>query len=180
MAKRAQRYVVLLRGVNVGGRGKLAMAQLREICTSLGCTDVSTYIQSGNVVLDSAMSAEGLAAALGPAIEEAVGFAPQVVIRTPAELATVLAGNPYPETEERFLHIGFMTKTPDKKKIAELGEVDVSPEGYRIVGREVYLNYVEGAGRSKKLGKVPFERRLGVAITARNLRTVQKLVELAS
>jgi uncharacterized protein (DUF1697 family) len=55
----------------------------------------------------------------------------------------------------------------------------VSPEGYRIEGREVYLNYVEGAGRSKKLGKVPFERKLGVGITARNLRTVQKLVTLA-
>jgi uncharacterized protein (DUF1697 family) len=182
MAKRARRYVVLLRGVNVGGRGKLAMAQLRETCTSLGCTDVSTYIQSGNVVLDSARSADELAAALGPAIEEAVGFAPQVVIRTPAELAAVLAGNPYPDTDtdERFLHIGFMTKTPDTSAVAELGEVDVSPEGYRIVGREVYLNYVEGAGRSKKLARVPFERRLGVGITARNLRTVQKLVELAS
>jgi uncharacterized protein (DUF1697 family) len=180
MAKPAQRYVVLLRGVNVGGRGKLPMARLREVCSSLGCTDVSTYIQSGNVVLDSDMSADELAAALGPAIEEAVGFAPQVVIRTPAELAAALAGNPYPDTDERFLHIGFMTKAPDTKAVADLGEVDVSPEAYRIVGREVYLNYVEGAGRSKKLAKVPFERRLGVAITARNLRTVQKLVELAS
>jgi uncharacterized protein (DUF1697 family) len=180
MAEPAQRYVVLLRGVNVGGRGKLPMARLREVCASLGCTDVSTYIQSGNVVLDSDMSADELAAALGPAIEEAVGFAPQVVIRTPAELAAALVGNPYPDTDERFLHIGFMTKAPDPKAVAELGEVDVSPEGYRIVGREVYLNYVEGAGRSKKLAKVPFERRLGVGITARNLRTVKKLVELAS
>ena len=180
MAKPGQRYVVLLRGVNVGGRGKLPMARLREVCSSLGCTNVSTYIQSGNVVLDSAMSADRLSAALGPAIEEAVGFAPQVVVRTPAELAAALAGNPYPDTDERFLHIGFMTKVPDKKAVDELGEVDVSPEGYRIVGREVYLNYVEGAGRSKKLAKVPFERRLGVGITARNLRTVKKLVELAS
>jgi uncharacterized protein (DUF1697 family) len=180
MAKRVRRYVVLLRGVNVGGRGKIAMAQLREICASLGCTDVSTYIQSGNVVLDSVLSADELAQALGPAIEEAVGFAPQVVVRTPAQLAAALAGNPYPDTDERFLHIGFMTKAPDKLAVDELGEVDVSPEAYRIVGREVYLNYVEGAGRSKKLAKVPFERRLGVGITARNLRTVQKLVELAS
>jgi uncharacterized protein (DUF1697 family) len=180
MAERAHRYVVLLRGVNVGGRGKLAMAQLRDIFTSLGCTDVSTYIQSGNVVLASTMSAGELATALGPAIEEAVGFAPQVVVRTPAELAAALAGNPYPETDARFLHIGFMTKPPDKKAVAALGEVDVSPEGYAIVGRELYLNYVDGAGRSKKLAKVPFERRLGVGITARNLRTVQKLVELTS
>jgi uncharacterized protein (DUF1697 family) len=179
MAKRARRYVVLLRGVNVGGRGKLPMAQLREICTSLGCTNVSTYIQSGNVILDSELSAERLVEALESALHEAVGFTPRVVVRTPSELSEVLAGNPYPDTEDRYLHIGFMTAKPPAKALAELGDIDVSPEGYRIVGREVYLNYVEGAGRSKKLGKVPFERKLGVGITARNLRTVQKLVSLA-
>jgi uncharacterized protein (DUF1697 family) len=180
MTSQPSRYVVLLRGVNVGGRGKLPMVQLRDICTSVGCTDVSTYIQSGNIVLDSEMRAEELVGALEPAIHEAVGFTPRVVVRTPAELAAAAAGNPYPETDERFLHIGFMTQSPDAKALADLGEVDVSPEGYRIVGRELYLNFVDGAGRSKKLGRVPFERKLGVGITARNLRTVQKLVELST
>jgi uncharacterized protein (DUF1697 family) len=180
MAKRPQHYVVLLRGVNVGGRGKLAMADLREICTSVGCTDVSTYIQSGNAILDSELSAKQLVAALEPAIGEAVGFTPRVVVRTPSELADAVAANPYHDTDERFVHIGFMTAAPTAKALAELGDVDVSPEGYSVVGREVYLNYVDGAGRSKKLGKVPFERKLGVGITARNLRTVQKLVSLAS
>jgi uncharacterized protein (DUF1697 family) len=179
MAKQSRRYVMLLRGVNVGGRGKLPMAQLREVCTALGCTNVSTYIQSGNVILDSELSPERLVAALEPALDEAVGFAPQVVVRTASELSDVLAGNPYPDTEDRYLHIGFMTAKPTAKALADLGEIDVSPEGYRIVGREVYLNYIEGAGRSKKLAKVPFERKLGVGITARNLRTVQKLVSLA-
>jgi uncharacterized protein (DUF1697 family) len=179
MAKGIQRYVVLLRGVNVGGRGKLAMAQLREICTSLGCENVSTYIQSGNVILDSELTPERLVAALEPALQEAVGFTPRVVVRTAAELTKVLAANPYPDTEDRYLHIGFMTAKPTAEALAELGDIDVSPEGYRIEDREVYLNYVDGAGRSKKLGKVPFERKLGVGITARNLRTVQKLVALA-
>jgi uncharacterized protein (DUF1697 family) len=180
MATPVQRYVVLLRGVNVGGHAKLPMALLREVCTSVGCTDVSTYIQSGNAVLDSHRSPEDLASVLAPAIENAVGFAPQIVVRTPSELAAVVGGNPYPDTDERFLHIGFLTQAPTAQALAELGEVDVEPEGYRIVGRQVYLNYVEGAGRSKKLAKVPFERKLGVGITARNLRTVKKLVDLSS
>jgi uncharacterized protein (DUF1697 family) len=180
MARSAERFVVLLRGINVGGRGKLSMPDLRPACTSIGCTNVSTYIQSGNVVLDSELSADQLTAALEPAINEVAGFTPRVVVRSPGELAEALAGNPYPDTDERFVHIGFLSAAPTGQALADLGDVDVSPEGYRIVGRELYLNYVEGAGRSKRLAKIPFERKLGVALTARNLRTVRKLVELSS
>jgi uncharacterized protein (DUF1697 family) len=180
MAARAStRHVVLLRGVNVGGRGKLPMAQLREICTSLSCTDVSTYIQSGNVLLDSSLSAGDLAAKLERAVGEAVGFTPRVVVRTPGDLEAALAANPYHDTPEQFLHIGFMDRAPAKAAVLALAEVDCSPEGLTVVGREIFLNYVEGAGRSKKLGKIPLERKLGVAVTARNLRTVRKLVDLA-
>jgi uncharacterized protein (DUF1697 family) len=180
MTRRARRYVVLLRGVNVGGHGKLPMAQLRQICTSLGCTDVSTYIQSGNVVLTSELTAEQLMEGLGSAIDDAVGFAPKVVVRTPSELADALAANPYHGTEPRFVHIGFLSSKPTAAALAQLGDVDCSPEGYRIIGRDVYLDFVNGAGQSKKLARVPFERKLGVAMTARNLKTVEKLVSLSS
>jgi uncharacterized protein (DUF1697 family) len=180
MAKRVQRYVVLLRGVNVGGRGKLPMAQLREICTGLGCTEVSTYIQSGNVILESELTAKKLAGSLESAIGDGVGFTPRVVVRTPTGLVDALAANPYTETEPRFVHIGFLTAKPTAAALTALGDIDCSPEGYRIIGREVYLNYVNGAGQSKKLGRVPFERKLGVAMTARNLKTVEKLISLSS
>jgi uncharacterized protein (DUF1697 family) len=180
MAKRARRYVVLLRGVNVGGRGKLPMAQLRDICTALGCSDVSTYIQSGNVVLDTELTAKKLADSLESAIGDAVGFTPRVVVRTPTELADAQAANPYTTTEPRFVHIGFLTAKPTAAALTALGDIDCSPEGYRIIGREVYLNYVNGAGKSKKLARVPFERKLGVAMTARNLKTVEKLITLSA
>ncbi len=155
------------------------MARLRDICSGLGCSNVSTYIQSGNVVLDSEVGSGELADRLEEAIEAAVGFRPRVVVRTADDLATALDRNPFPTTDDRYLHLGFMDKKPTKAAVDELGEIDCSPEGYRIIGREVYLNYVNGAGQSKKLAKVPFERRLGVAVTARNLRTVRTLVELA-
>jgi uncharacterized protein (DUF1697 family) len=173
------RHVVLLRGVNVGGYAKLPMAQLRDICAALGGTHVSTYIQSGNVILDSELTARALAGRLESAIDDAVGFTPRVLVRTPDDLASALAANPYQETPDNFLHIGFMDSAPAKDAVDALAQIDCSPEGFTVIGREIYLNYVEGAGRSKKLGKLAFERKLGVAITARNLRTVRKLVDLA-
>jgi uncharacterized protein (DUF1697 family) len=180
MASKRQRFIILLRGINVGGHKKVPMAQLRDLCESLGCEDVQTYVQSGNVVSTSSLSPTKLADELEAALDGEFGFRPTVVVRTHTDLATVLKNNPYPDTDEKYLHVGFMTKAPTKKAIAALGDVDCSPEGYTIAGREIYLNYVNGAGRSPKLGRVPFERKLGVGITARNLRTVKKLAELSA
>lgn len=174
------RHVLLIRGINVGGNRKLPMATLREACASIGCEDVQTYVQSGNVVASSDRPPEQLAAELEAAIEAAVGFAPRVVARGHADLVRVIEANPYPDTEEKFLHVGFMAPVPTQSAIDELGDIDCAPEGYTIAGGEIYLNYVGGAGRSPKLGRIPFERKLGVAITARNLRTVTKLAELSA
>jgi uncharacterized protein (DUF1697 family) len=171
--------VVLLRGINVGGRAKLPMARLRDIRESIECTEVETYVQSGNVVLRSALAAAKLPDALENAIESEMGFRPRVVVRRRADLIRVLKNNPYPDTEDRFLHIGFLSDKPSKKALASIDGLDLEPEGFTVAGKEIYLNYVEGAGRSKKLGKVPFEKRLGVAMTARNLRTVTKLAEMS-
>jgi uncharacterized protein (DUF1697 family) len=171
--------VVLLRGVNVGGHAKLPMATLREICESIGCTSVQTYVQSGNAVLESSLSAAKLPGVLEDAIEQELGFRPAVVVRRHADLVRVLKNNPYPDTEDRFLHVGFLSAKPTKKALASLDDLDLEPEGFTVAGSEIYLNYVEGAGRSKKLGKVPFEKRLGIAMTARNMRTVAKLAEMS-
>lgn len=174
-----QRHIIFLRGVNVGGHGRLPMAQLRDICTSLGARNVSTYIQSGNVVLDDARHGSQLAVDLEAAIEQHAGFRPVVVTRSPAAVERTLAANPYPDTPENFLHIGFMSAAPDPGGLAALQDEDYAPEGFTVAGTEIYLNFVHGMGTSKRLAKVPFERSLGVSITARNLRTVRKVLELA-
>jgi uncharacterized protein (DUF1697 family) len=176
----AGQYIALLRGINVGGRAKLPMARLREICEAVGCTDVSTYVQSGNVVLRSTMGAAKLASTLEDAIEAAVGFQPRVIIRKRGDLVKVVDANPYPDTEPRYLHVGFLSARPTAKAVADLADIDCSPEGFTITGKEIYLNYVNGAGQSKKLGRVPFEKKLGVSMTARNLRTITKLISLSS
>jgi uncharacterized protein (DUF1697 family) len=179
MTVKAKRYAILLRGINVGGHAKVPMARLREVCEELGLEDVATYVQSGNVVARSTLAPGKLSTALEQALEAEFGFAPTVVVRQHADLVRIVDANPYPETEERFLHVGFMTKAPTKQALADLGDIDVSPEHYMIAGAEIYLDYVNGAGRSPKLGKIGFEKRLGVGITARNLRTVQRLVEMS-
>jgi uncharacterized protein (DUF1697 family) len=180
MAAKTKQHVILLRGINVGGRASVPMAKLRELCEQVGLEDVATYVQSGNVVARSALSPAKLASDLEKALDAEFGFAPTVVVRTHADLVRVIDGNPYPETEEKFLHVGFMTKAPTKKALSDLGEIDCSPEGYTIAGAEIYLNYVNGAGRSPKLGRIAFERKLGVGLTARNLRTVKKLAEMSA
>jgi uncharacterized protein (DUF1697 family) len=180
MASAPKPYVVLLRGINVGGRAKLSMAALRDICAAVGCTSVETYVQSGNVVLESALSAAKLPDALEDAIDQQMGFRPRVVVRRHADFVRVLENNPYPDTEDRYLHVGFLSDKPAKSALATIDGLDLEPEGCTVAGKEIYLNYVEGAGRSKKLGKVPFEKRLGVAMTARNMRTVAKLAELSA
>ena len=174
------RRVVLLKGVNVGGRHKLPMAELREMCTALGCLNVSTYIQSGNVVLDSELDADELGRQLEAAFSDRVGFTPRIVTRQANDLVRVLANNPFPDANDRFLHIGFMSGKPTASAVAALADVDCAPEGFEIVGEDIYLHYADGVSQSKRLAKVPFERKLGVEITARNLRTVRKLVELSA
>ncbi|MEJ7744741.1 MAG: DUF1697 domain-containing protein [Nocardioidaceae bacterium] len=170
--------VVLLRGINVGGRHKLPMALLRQTCEALGCTEVATYIQSGNVVLRSSTPPDRLATELENALEKAVGFTPRVVTRSAEELARVLGANPYPEADPAKLLIGFLTGRPSMAAVKALEEVDVSPEAFTVLGSEIYLHYIDGVGTSKKLAKLPAQR-LGVDVTARNLRTVNKLLEMS-
>ncbi len=155
------------------------MPLLRETCESLGCTDVTTYIQSGNVVVRSAVNSRTLAARLESSLDAALGFTPRVVTRTAAELRSALAQNPFPDADERKLLIGFMTERPSAALVDALADFDASPEEFRIIGSEIYLHYVDGVGTSKRLAKLPLHK-LGVEVTARNLRTVNKLLEMAT
>lgn len=179
MVSEPEPYVVLLRGINVGGRNKLSMADLRRLCASIGCTDVATYIQSGNVVLDSALTADDLCHQVQAAITDAVGFTPTVVLRRPADLDRVLQTHPFSDADEDKVHVGFMSSQPSKEAVAGLADVDHPPEEFAVRGAEIYLHLPNGMGRSK-LATVPFEKRLGVAVTMRNWRTVAKLHAMAT
>src|SRR2546423_609702 len=143
------RYIALLRGINVGGRNKVPMAALRDTCESVGCTDVTTYIQSGNVVLTSPLDAKKLRAGLEAAIAERIGVSPVVVIRTHRQLADVIAGNPFPGADPDHLHVAFLSDTPDAGQVAALAELDYPPEKVAVLGADAYFHLPTGLGRAK-------------------------------
>lgn len=168
-------YVALLRGINLGARNKIAMADLRELFAALGCENVSTYVQSGNVVCTSSKQADELTRAIERRIADDLGLDVSVLLRTKAQIAKVKAGNPFdPEGS----HVTFLAEKPAAARVREL-DPDRSPgDEFRVNGREVYLDCPNGYGRSK-LTNAYFEKRLGVAATTRNWRTVTELARLA-
>jgi uncharacterized protein (DUF1697 family) len=172
-------WVVLLRGINVGGKS-LPMAALREIMASLGHGDVSTYIQSGNALMNSDRSdRDELAEELSDEIERVLGLDVTVILRTPAELATALTVNPFRSVAETArVTITFLSAVPDPAAVAKLEPDRFAPDRFELIGSDLFMHYPGGIGRSKMTLDY-FEKRLGVRGTARNLNTVAKLIELA-
>jgi uncharacterized protein (DUF1697 family) len=171
-------YAALLRGINVGGKNKVPMPQLKVLFEELGHADVVTYIQSGNVVF-RATKADG--AAIEQQIRKVFGFDVTVVLRTGAELAAAAGRNPFLTrgAATKPLYVVFLDRKPAAKAVGQL-DPDRSPgDRFSVKGREVYLDLPTGAGRTK-LTLDYLERRLGVQGTARNWNTVLKLVELTS
>lgn len=173
--------VALLRGINVGGKNKLAMADLAALCTDLGCRDVRTYIQSGNVVFTaSAALQRRFAAELQAKIAARLGLHVPVILRTAAELRAVAADNPYlragaaPET----LYVGFLADAPTAAQVASLDPQRSPGDAFCVVGRDVYQSLGNGAADTK-LTSAWFDRLLGTTITVRNWRTVLQLVAMA-
>ncbi len=184
-------HVALLRGINVGGRNRVAMADLREAVAALGHTDVATYIQSGNVVFTSAggqADTTVLCAALERALADNLGVAPRVVVLARDELAQVVADNPYPdESDPKCLHMVFRNDdlSPDVvahvAQAVERARAKGSPDEAQLVGRTLYLRTPDGLGRSVlavELGRAGGALSTGAGSTARNWTTVLRLLAL--
>ena len=163
------RYVGLVRALNVGGTGKLSMNELVACCTELGYSGVETYIQSGNVVFGTRAAEKKVKAELQAALTAKMGAAIDVLVRTHAELAALEAKNPYPDAEASQVLVYFLDAAPRKDELVVTG-----PDGETVhgAGRDVFVHYPKGQGRSKL--KLAFGRRG----TARNLNTVRRLIEL--
>jgi len=173
------RYAVLLRAVNVGGNNKVPMAWLREAATGAGFADVATYVQSGNLVLTASEKAPAVGEKVAGLIKAEHGLDIDVMVRTRAELAAVIAANPFTEhvDEPSLLHVSFLAGKPTSAAVKALDPDEFIPERFAVHGAQVYLWYPNGAGRSK-LATAPWQKRLGVAGTARNWRTVLTLLDL--
>jgi uncharacterized protein (DUF1697 family) len=163
-------YVAFLRAINVGGTGKLAMTELRALCESLGFEDPRTYIQSGNVVFQSALPEAKVKAALEKALAKKMGKPVGVQVRTAKELEATLAHNPFTAAETNRVIVFFVDEVPSK---AALRDVKIpGREELAVRSREIFVHYPDGQGRSKL--KVP----CGDHGTGRNLNTIAKLVEM--
>ena len=192
-------HVALLRGINVGGRNKVPMADLREVVTSLGHTGVSTYIQSGNVLFSTAEDDTAkLAAALESAIWDRFGIWSSVVVLSRDELARVLAANPYPdEPNPRMVHVVFLNGSPPRDLLdritaaesaaAAKGSRDTVHSAGPAAGQPqaLFLHTPDGFGTSElaqnvlKILAPPKKSKPGLAATARNWATATKLLSLS-
>jgi uncharacterized protein (DUF1697 family) len=173
-------HVALLRGVNVGGKNKVPMADLAVVFTEAGCSAVRTYIQSGNVVFTApAEIVPGLAALLAEGIEARFGVRSPVVLRSAAELARVPEQSPFLATDgpER-LHVMFLADLPASAAVAKLDGERSAPDRFVVVGREVHLHLPGGVARTR-LTNDYFDRTLGTVSTMRNWNTVAKLIDMA-
>jgi uncharacterized protein (DUF1697 family) len=175
------RYVVLLRAVNVGGTGKVSMPRLRELLAEAGLEDVATYVQSGNVVVSPGTvhgGAEEVGDAVHNAIRDGFGLNVPVVVRTGAQIAKVVAANPFPDAEPTRVGVLFASRSLTKAEIDQLaGRAAASEDVARAAGH-VFINCPDGFGRSK-LASAAGAPRGELVVTMRNMRTVTRLAEMA-
>ncbi|MEO9945881.1 DUF1697 domain-containing protein [Paraglaciecola sp.] len=170
-------FIVLLRGINVGGNNLLPMKQLSELLVLMGCSGVNTYIQSGNVSLfHPSQSADNVASDIATNIMSKFGFTIRVMafrFETFHQLANAIPFK-YAEREPKTLHLYFLEETAPSPDLQSLQAVKAESESFALLGTVLYLHAPDGIGRSKLTAKI--ERCLGVATTARNWNTVSKLL----
>jgi uncharacterized protein (DUF1697 family) len=175
-------YISMLRGVNVGGHNPIKMDQLRELYVSLKLEDPQTYVQSGNVIFRSKKADEAvLARSIQTAIETRFGFRPEIMIRSTSELRKVVAANPFAKRaniESNKLHVSFLLTKPPADALKKLESLPALPEELHLAGRELYIYFPDGMGKSK----LPplLDRLLKVPATARNWNSVTRMLEMAS
>ena len=180
------RYVALLRGINLGSRSKVAMADLRQVVTSLGHTEVATYIKSGNVVFTSPDADPiSLAGALEQELTGQLAVHSAVVVLSREELARVIADNPFPEeTNPKCLHVVFRSKEMGPDSIAAIAAAQqrARDKGSRdeavAVGRTLFLRTPDGIGRSELAAQLARSGVPAAAGTARNWATVMRLMAM--
>lgn len=175
-------FVALLRGINVGKHRRVAMADVRAALAEAGYADVTTHLQSGNVVLDTReRRPDAVERSIEKALRRGLDLEIDVVVRSASALAKVAAANPFLDrgADPATLHVAFLKSKPAAAGARALREADFGRDEFVLRGAELYLRYPEGLGRSK-MTPAFFERTLRTPATVRNWNVVNKLVELAA
>ena len=169
--------VALLRGINVGGNRKVAMADLRGFLGKLGLADAKSLLQSGNLVFRSDVRTGDLERLLETEAERRLGLQTDFFVRTAQEWKAIIAGNPFPgaaRNDPSHLVVVFLKKAPDSKSVRALQAAISGPETVLSEGKQAYITYPAGIGNSRLTASV-IDRMLGTRGTARNWNTVVKL-----
>ncbi|PYT45658.1 MAG: hypothetical protein DMG47_07660 [Acidobacteria bacterium] len=174
--------ISMLRAVNVGGHNKIKMDALRALYESLKLRDAQTYVQSGNVIFRSdERDIARIAKRIEEGIERKFGFRPAVILRTAAEMREVIARSPFAKRhgiEPGKLVVSFLAGDPGEEAREKVRQIKCDPEELRIEGRELYIYFPNGQGRSKLSGAA-LEKMLKTQGTGRNWSSVTKMLEMA-
>ncbi|WP_346859458.1 DUF1697 domain-containing protein [uncultured Draconibacterium sp.] len=176
--------VAILRGINVGGKRKILMADLKDLFADAGFTNCSTYIQSGNVLFTAAndLSETEISKKISAAILAKYGFDVPVIVRSANELKAAIKNNPFytgDEAELNQLHLTFLNTAPEQKAIKTAESVDSGEDKFVVANCDIYV-FCQGKYHQSKLSNTFFENKLKVTATTRNWKTVLKLCELAN
>ena len=172
--------IALFRGINVGGNNILPMKELKIVLESIGLENIKTYIQSGNVIFQSNSDhKETLSTQITEAVLNSHEFSPKVLLLTQQELQSAVDNNPYPEAKDdpQSLHLSFLAEKASQANLEALHQYKKDNERFHLTDSVFYLHAPDGIGRSKLAAQI--EKALGVATTARNWRSVNKILSLA-
>ena len=177
------KLISILTGINVGGKRKILMADLRKLYDELGFKNSQTYIQSGNVFFDytGKKKIAAIESMIYEAIHKAYGFEVPVIVRTVAEIRNAYNNNPFAteDTAIEHLHLTFLKEIPTAEHLEKINTYDYPSDQFKIIGKDAYI-YCEGKYHKSKLTNNFFEKKLKVAATTRNWKTMKKLLELSS
>jgi uncharacterized protein (DUF1697 family) len=177
-----QKYISMLRGINVSGQKKIKMVDLRALYESLDFKNVTTYIQSGNVVFQSEENDTTiLAEKINDKIESVYGFRVPIIFRTHSDLDFIIGNNPFLTNRSediKKLAVIFLNEVPNSSALLEIGDRGPDSEELVISGKDLFLFVPESYGKSKWSNNF-FEKKLGVKATTRNWNTVLKLHALS-
>jgi uncharacterized protein (DUF1697 family) len=174
-------HILLLRGINIGPRNRIAMPELRGLLADAGFDEVRTYLQSGNVVVSSSAKTDDVVRRTEALIKDELGLDIAVLARTRAQLAKVVDANPLKDVAKnpKRYQVSFLAKKPTRDVVRHVEETASPQERVVALGREFYAWHPDGAARSK-LWALLAGQRLGITATSRNWTTVTSLLELAA
>jgi len=176
-------YISILRGINVSGKNRIKMDELKQLYSNLGFNNVQTYIQSGNVIFRTELTdIKVLESLITKEISNGFGFQIPVIVLTNNSLQSALTNNPFLSDSTKnpaFMHFTFLSDIPQKELFEKIAEKDYTPDEYRFENKTIFLYCPTGYGNTK-LTNTFFENKLRITATTRNLQTVKQLIALSS